>query len=583
MVVLAASITTASGKPLLSRQYKDLTKDRILELLSNFQALLADISSNHTFVEDEHVRYVYKPFDDYYIILITNRQSNIIQDSSTLNLFSQTVNSYLSDFSEQEIFENAFEILSSFDEIICMGYKENLTFSQVNTYLTMESHEERIQEIIERNKEIEATEERKRRAKEIARREQERKRGVLSVEDIGINPNRPSGGMGVGSRLVGSNDPNLANAYNSYYSHASPAAQQSYAKQQEQQRHQHMSVGGTYGEEKLESGAGSHFQERPFRTGMKLSRAGTGTGAGAGAAGRVERGRVSSVSTAAAGMSRHTAHGSSHYPGEEEEPKPENNGILIQVNETVSAQISRDGAIQSSELKGVLELRVNDADLARASIHLSDDLNVKDRSFQFKTHPNIDKNMFLKDRVLALREKTKAFPHNDQTLGVLRWRKLGGIDDNSFVPLMLSTWVTPGSGSTSTFDVTVEFELNQVYADSSEVVLNDLTFTIPVPTDAVKINDDGNDFNARILDINDEVGIIIRLDTPLEANQSGSFSFTINAEMEDALFPINTSFKVRDFAISGVAIKDVVQAEDSSESLPFDVIRSLKTSEYVIV
>ena len=583
MVVLAASITTTSGKPLLSRQYKDLSKDRILELLSNFQALVADISSNHTFVEDEHVRYVYKPFDDYYIILITNRQSNIIQDSSTLNLFSQTVNSYLSDFSEQEIFENAFEILSSFDEIICMGYKENLTFSQVNTYLTMESHEERIQEIIERNKEIEAAEERKRRAKEIARREQERKRGVLSVEDIGINPNRPSAGigagMGVGSRLMGSNDPNLANAYNSYYSHASPAAQQSYMKQQQQQ--QRMSVGGTYGEEGLEGGAGSRFQERPFRTGMKLSRAGAGAGTG----GRMERGRISSMqsaSTAAAG-SRRTISGSSHYPGEEEEPKPENNGILIQVNETISAQISRDGAIQSSELKGVLELRINDADLARASIHLADDLDVKDRSFQFKTHPNIDKNMFLKDRVLALREKTKAFPHNDQTLGVLRWRKLGGIDDSSFVPLMLSTWVTPGSSSTSTFDVTVEFEVNQIYADSSSVVLNDLTFTIPVPTDAVKINDDGNDFNARILDINDEVGIIIGLDTPLEANQSGSFSFTINAEMEDALFPINTSFKVRDFAISGVAIKDVVQAEDSSESLPFDVIKSLKTSEYVIV
>lgn len=44
----------------------------------------------------------------------------------------------------------------------------------------MESHEERIQEIIERNKEIEATEERKRRAKEIARKEHERKHGFMS-------------------------------------------------------------------------------------------------------------------------------------------------------------------------------------------------------------------------------------------------------------------------------------------------------------------------------------------------------------------------------------------------------------------
>lgn len=95
MVVLAVSITTRSGKPLLSRQFRDISKDRVTELLSNFQGLVANSSSQHTFVEDEHVRYVYKPFDDYYIILITNRQSNIIQDLDTLNLFSQTVNSSL--------------------------------------------------------------------------------------------------------------------------------------------------------------------------------------------------------------------------------------------------------------------------------------------------------------------------------------------------------------------------------------------------------------------------------------------------------------------------------------------------------
>ena len=221
MVVLAASITTRTGKPLLSRQFREITKDRVLELLSNFQSLVTNLSSEHTFVEDEHVRYVYKPFDDYYIILITNRQSNIIQDLSTLNLFAQTVNSYLSSYEESEMYDNAFEILSSFDEIVVMGYKENLSITQVNTYLAMESHEERIQEIIERNKEFEATEERKRRAKEIARREQERKMGLPSADFTAPSTNFMPG-----------SDPNIASAYNSYYSHASPAAQQSYLKPQ---------------------------------------------------------------------------------------------------------------------------------------------------------------------------------------------------------------------------------------------------------------------------------------------------------------------------------------------------------------
>lgn len=72
----------------------------------------------------------------------------------------------------------------------------------------MESHEERIQEIIERNKEIEATEERKRRAKEIARKEHERKHGFMSS----------NGDYDGANRFMGSKDPNVTNAINSYYS-----------------------------------------------------------------------------------------------------------------------------------------------------------------------------------------------------------------------------------------------------------------------------------------------------------------------------------------------------------------------------
>lgn len=536
MVVLAASITTRTGKPLLSRQFTEISKDRVLELLSNFQSLVTNILSEHTFVEDEHVRYVYRPFDDYYIILITNRQSNIIMDLSTLNLFSQTVNHYLNSFDEAEIYDNAFEILSSFDEIVVMGYKENLSITQVNTYLSLESHEERIQEIIERNKEFEATEERKRRAKEIARREQERKMGLSPFES-----SVPS------NRFMASDDPNVTNAYNSYYSHASAAAQQSYTHAQKEQPVE------SYARAPVETS--QHHAGR----GMKLS-------------GQSKRGIVTNTRSPA--VSRPS-------PQEQEEEKPANNGILISIKETVNAEITRDGAINSSELKGVLELRVNDKELAHAKLALAESVDVKDRSLQFKTHPNIDKNEFLNSKTISLRDKGKAFPSNDQSLGVLRWRKVAAADDKTLVPLEISTWVSPSEENDGVFDVTVEFEVNEDHKQT----LDDVLFTFPVFTENVSINTDNNEHNATIVDIDEDTGITVKLES-IAPGMSGVFAFTVEAPFEDGLFPINVDFKHSEASgesIAGVSIANVTSSHEGEETLPFDVITSLKTEEYIVI
>lgn len=51
---------------------------------------------------------------------------------------------------EREILRNAYELLSAFDELVTLGYRENLSIGQIKTFLEMESHEERIQEIISR-------------------------------------------------------------------------------------------------------------------------------------------------------------------------------------------------------------------------------------------------------------------------------------------------------------------------------------------------------------------------------------------------------------------------------------------------
>lgn len=166
MVVLAVSIVNRGGKAIISRQFREMSRVRVESLLSSFPALVSEKSQNTT-VESDNVRFVYQPLDELYMVLITNLQSNILQDIDTLHLLSQVVTSICSSLEEREILEYAFEIFTAFDEATSLGYRDNVSLTQIKTYLEMESHEEKIQEIVSRNKEIEATEERKRRIKQL--------------------------------------------------------------------------------------------------------------------------------------------------------------------------------------------------------------------------------------------------------------------------------------------------------------------------------------------------------------------------------------------------------------------------------
>src|SRR5258707_15723323 len=108
----------------ISRQFRGMARTRIESLIASFPKLIPT-NSQHTSVETADVRYVYQPLEELYILLITNKASNILQDIDTLHLVTRVVSDQCRNADEKEISRNAYELLNAFDEVISLGYREN--------------------------------------------------------------------------------------------------------------------------------------------------------------------------------------------------------------------------------------------------------------------------------------------------------------------------------------------------------------------------------------------------------------------------------------------------------------------------
>lgn len=456
-----------------------MQRSRVEALLAGFPKL-ADRGTQHTTVEQDNVRFVYQPLDELYMVLITNRQSNILQDIDSLHLFAQVVTSICKSLDEREILRNAYELLSAFDEIVTLGYRENLSISQIKTFLEMESHEERIQEIISRNKELEATEERKRKAKQLEMQRKEVSR-------------------------TGRNAPPRAPNYPTYTPAARTPTTETY---------------DSYEAEKNKS----YKATAPKGKGMQLGKKSKTTDMFERVRG--EMGVEAEDTSPLVPVQAPTAP-AEHARSSSLQSGLDRDAIHVTIAETINAKLTREGSVNSIEVKGDLQLRITDEAFRMVRLDLTAN---ESHGAQFKTHPNVDRALFTSSKAIQMKEaqgKPQKFPVNN-SVGVLRWRATPKVDDSSAIPITFTVWVNKGSDNNYT--VTVEYELTGGDALKDTAVIIPFATSEPVVAsfDATyEVSGDSLEWTIGMVD---------------DDNATGSFEFEAQAEDENEFFPMHIKF-----------------------------------------
>ncbi|GAA5985672.1 hypothetical protein JCM11641_001469 [Rhodosporidiobolus odoratus] len=551
MVVLAASIVTKSGKALLSRQFVGLPRPRLESLLSSFPRLVSP-TSEHTVVESSGVRFVYAPLEDLYVLLITNTQSNILLDLSTLSLITRIATELGSGgrgggINELDVMRVNFEILSAWDEVISLGWRENVNLQQVRNIMEMESHEEKIQEIIARNKEHEAKEELKRRAKQL---ELQRREMTRRGQDPYANPRAPS----YTPAPTSYNPPTGGPSYSASSPYDSPAA----APSAKPFKTKGMQLGASKGRKKEDDLAAalgglhvddselpllSHQQQQP----------------------QYEAPAPQQTYQPPAPAT----------PAKDVNPfgEVEQGDVHIVVREALSLALNRDGGISSLTLNGNLDLRINQPEYSSVLVRLpAPSTYPKGNELSFKTHPNVDKTAWAQRGEVRLKEGKKGFPVN-QGVGVIKWRLSGS--DESIVPISINCWPSADSG---TLTVNLEYEL-----ENTSLSLHNVVISIPLPAGAEPVISDPPAHGSYA--INPHSG---RLEWTIEevseaaGTSSGSLEFEAEGEDADALFPVGIDF-VSQRGMCGVEVLGVSNPAAGDSPVEFSLDSLLAVDRYEVI
>lgn len=539
MVVLSVAVLSQNGnKPLVSRQFIEMPRLRIEGLLAAFPKLISSSKQQHTFVETDTVRYVYQPLENsMYLLLITTKSSNIVEDLGTLRLLAKVVPDVAGGLSEAAINQNAFELIFSFDEVITTGgYREDIALSEIKKNLQMESHEEQVFIMLENKKKEDAKKAMDERAAQIKKRQME----ALKDNLMGNPSSAPVRGM------VGIGGGGITPGY------------------------EYNSTASGYG-----GGAGAYVYEKPkpvqpvdtgprvVAKGMKLGGIGSDKKKTNLMAAMAMEDNFSIMSAAS---SKKDTGGLGLGFVAAPVAAPPSTPLTVTLEEKYTVAMNREGGIDSCDLKGTLTLTANTDAGAVASLGINKSVIAAKCSsnWNFATHPKVDKSMYDKQGIITLKGG-KGLPVG-RPVGVLRWSYSG--EDSA--PISINCW--PDDDGSGTINVNVEFELLR-----TDMVLADVNIILPLgTTSAPSIESIDGQFKHDATN-----GLLCwHHDLVDSGNRTGSIEFSIDGDDVNAFFPVQVMFKSQSF-MCPIEITGVTSSETGAP-IPNDMTKSVIPESYTI-
>jgi len=527
--VISAAVLTKTGKVLLARQFIQITKSRIEALLAAFpKRISSDVQ--HTFVESEHVRYVYQPLEQLYVVLITNKASNIIEDLKTLGQLTKLIPECCGGHTEEAVLSHKYELVHAFDEMIALGHAESVTIPQVKQYLAMDSHEEALQKIILDSKMNEAREFARRKAEDIERQKAEMRRQQQM--------------MGAYSSYT------YPGQYSSSYSSSSYSLR-------------------TYEDTTVATTA------KPATTVEKKPPASTTVKAGAAKGMSLSKAKKTGEDFAAQLSKEEKAAGLPVFPpGGLKAPfatspaaaaaaaAVERTNVQVTIEEKIVVAVERDGTVKSFEVKGQLKVAVFDPDDAKLILKTSG----LEREFKANVNPKVSRQAWEQAQTIQLPDPSKMFPLGSENAPVIvKWRLVSTSD--SLPPFVVNCWPNPEDGLSV---VSVEVTKN----DKCRITPRDIRILVPCQSSEapeVRQHDGDYDFNPK--------SKVLGWTIP-ELEDTARLEFSVPEVDDDSFFPLNISF-TSDQSYSGLQVVAAQHAE-TGKPIEFSQKTLLSVEKFVV-
>jgi len=577
----------------MSRQFVEMTRSRADALLQGFPKLLeSNRDQQHTYFETEAVRYLYQPLQSLYLLLLTNLGSNIVEDLQTLYKLSQVIPQVVQPaMDEFYVRDCTFDIIFAFDEVCCLGNTEDITPDQVMTQLIMESNGEKLHQMIQQSKMLEAKDIAKKKAQQL-KEEKNRKRqqqkllasqqgsrggafggpqqiyapsgsGQFNANQARVTMGSGNGSMDLGGGGMGGSStmqPQQQVAGSSGYgggmtlgggiggSHRG-GGQMMMGAASGGGSTNNSYMANIANEEGLSSENVPSFMQYAAKNVPSMGNDNSGN-PNNGNADHQQSGGSSSPGSRSGGPTGGALVGvlAKYAPIPIQASVPES-GIVIQLNEDLKISMTGDGdfvtsANSSNSLSGIIRLLCVDERASTVKLKMkmekgspvSAAVNWKKL---LKTHPYVDKKLFQSKGVVQPKAKKK-YPTN-KPVDIIRWGlSLNEENKETVVPIEFTAWVDSDDGRCKVF---LEYEV----IESWNREIRHFLVTIPTGNGDVEF-DEGNEagqfnWNSREGTVSWEIDVIDCASAESDSRH-GTLEFHVasNTMTEDSLYPIDVRY-----------------------------------------